>query len=172
MKKPIKRILIAVAVVVVAVVGYIGFDMVRTVTQIPEAYAAWDSASLLVEYMETHDGAWPTSWDELFSAARTLPREDRALRGHSTNNLDKIAQLVRIDWTADPQELAQAEPKPDGIPFRVVTRADGSDFPTLWSGAEPNTLIWEYLKEESSNKPSHHTAESRAGARLPASGER
>ena len=172
MKKPIKRILIAVAVVVVAVVGYIGFDMVRTVTQIPEAYAAWDSASLLVEFMETHDGAWPTSWDELFSAARTLPTEDRALRGCSTNNLHKIAQLVRIDWSADPQELAQAKPEAQSIPFRVVTRADGSDFPTLWSGAEPNRLIWKYLKENSSNKPSHHTAESRAEARLPASGER
>jgi len=164
MKKPIKRILIAVAVVVVAVVGYIGFDMVRTVTQIPEAYAAWDSASLLVEYMETHDGAWPTSWDELFSAARTLPREDRALRGHSTNNLDKIAQFVRIDWHANPQELAQARLEADSIPFRVVTRADGSDFPTLWSGAEPNTLIWEYLKEKTSNTSLHGSTESRASA--------
>ena len=147
--------MVAVALVVLAVVAYIGFDIWRTVTQIPEAYAAWDTASLVIEYMETHDGVWPKSWDELFSAAQTLPTENRILHEYSTNTLntlDKIAQLVRIDWTADPHQLAQAKPEPDSIPFRVVTRADGSDFTTLWSGAEPNTLIWQYLNKKSSNK--------------------
>ena len=69
MKKPTKRILIAVGLAVWAAVAYIGFHMWRTVTQIPEAYAAWDAATLVIEHLDTHGGAWPRSWEELFAAA-------------------------------------------------------------------------------------------------------
>ena len=143
MKKPIKRFLITAGLAVLAAISYIGFDMWRTVTQIPEAYAAWDSAILVVEYMDTHDGAWPRSWDELLNATNTLPRGDTRIHGTPT---DQFSKLVRIDWRADPSKLAEAIPETGNLPFRVITRADGSDFPTLWSGAEPNTLVWEYLK--------------------------
>ena len=149
MKKPIKRILITVGLVVLAAISYIGFDILRTATQIPEAYAAWDAATLVIEYMDTHDGAWPRSWDELLTAAKTLPKDDRRIRG---TPIDQLSTRVRIDWDADPRKLAEAIPDPDALPFRVITRADGSDFPTLWSGAEPNTLILEYLKQKDANK--------------------
>jgi len=149
MKKPIKRILIAVALLVVAIVACMGFRVWRVVSRgIPDAYAAWDCATLIVEYMDTHDGVWPKSWEDVFSAAETLPRGDRALRGHSINNLDQIALRVRVDWNANPRQLAAAKPKGEDIPFHVITRADGSDFPTVWSGKEPNTLIWRHLKED------------------------
>lgn len=151
MKKPVKRMLVGVGVVVLIAVAYIGFDMWRTVKQIPEAYAAWDSATLVIEYMDTHDGAWPRSWDEVFSAAKTLPNGNRGLRGHNSNTVARIAGLVRIDWSADPHVLTHARPTSERTPFRVITRADGSDFPTLWSGAEPNTLVWEYLKHKAAN---------------------
>ena len=143
MKKPIKRILITAGLVLLATIAYIGFDMWRTVTQIPEAYAAWDAASLVIEYMDTHDGAWPRSWDELLTATKTLPKDGRQIRG---TPIDQFPTFVRIDWAADPSKLAEAIPELDALPFRVITRADGSDFPTLWSGAEPNTLVWKYLK--------------------------
>jgi hypothetical protein len=162
MNKPIKRILAGIALAILAGGAYIGFDIWRTVTQLPEAYAAWDSATLVIEYMDTHAGAWPRSWDEVFSAARTLPNDSRGLHGHSTNDLSDIARLVRIDWNANPREMAESRSPAGGIPFRVITRANGSDFPTLWSGAEPNTLVWEYLTRKTSNhrlqNPSHPDA--------------
>ncbi len=133
------------------------------VTQIPEAYAAWDSATLVIEFMDTHEGTWPRSWDDVFSAAKTLPKDNRGLRGHDSNTLTRIASLVRIDWSADPQTLTHARPTSKKIPFRVITRADGSDFRTLWSGAEPNTLVWEYLKQKAANNTSE-------GIRQPADG--
>lgn len=149
MKKPIKRILITAGLALIAYISYIGFNMWRTVTQIPEAYAAWDSATLVIEYMDTHDGAWPRSWNELLTAAKTLPKGDRHIRG---TPIDQFSTLVRIDWGADPGKLAEATPAPNALPFRVITRADGSDFPTLWTGAEPNILVWEYLKQKDANK--------------------
>ena len=101
MTKPVKRILLAAGVVVVAVLTYIGVGIHRSVYHgIPEAYAAWDSASLIVEYMETHGGKWPQSWGDLLSAAQTLPHGDRMLRG--TNAPASIPRLVRVDWNADP----------------------------------------------------------------------
>ena len=152
MNKPIKQIIGAIAVMVLAVIVYMGLHMLLTVKRIPEAYAAWDSATLVIEYMNQHKGAWPQSWDDVLSAAETLPHDGRILRGHSSNTISRIRKLVRIDWSADPHKLAQAKPDSTHIPFRVITRADGSDFPTLWSGIEPNTLVWEYLKQNAANQ--------------------
>lgn len=163
MKKPVKRILGVTGVMALAAIAYVGFDLWRTVKRIPEAYAAWDSATLVIEYMDTHGGAWPRSWDDVFSAAKTLPNGDRGLRGHDSGTVARIAGLVRIDWSADPRVLAHASPKSEVMPFRVITRGDGSDFPTLWSGKEPNTLVWEYLKRKAANKTS-------TGIRQPADG--
>lgn len=153
MKKLIKQILASVAVAILAVAAYVGVDICRTIKRIPEAYAAWDSATLIIEFMDTHDGAWPSSWEDVFSAAQTLPDNGRTLRGNDASTLSRIARLVRIDWSADPRTMAEAQPQPGDIPFRVITRADGSDFPTLWSGKEPNTLVWEYLKRKRANTP-------------------
>ena len=161
MKKPIKRILLGALFLAVAAAAYVGFDIWRLVSKgIPEAYAAWDCASLIEEYMDTHDGAWPRSWDALFSAARTLPQGgDRMLRGHTTNDLHRIKELVRVDWTSDPKKLSLVKCEGESIPFHVVTRPDGSAFPTIWSGKEPNTLIWKFLKEKASIKASEATSE-------------
>ena len=114
MKKPTKRILIAVGLAVWAAVAYIGFHMWRTVTQIPEAYAAWDAATLVIEHLDTHGGAWPRSWEELFAAATTLPRNGRRLQGTSP---DRLAKLVRIDWNADPREMTTASASPAACLF-------------------------------------------------------
>ena len=154
MKNPIKRILIAAGLILLAAVAYIGFHMWRTVAQIPEAYAAWDAATLVIEHLDTHGGEWPRSWEELFAAAKTLPNNDRRLHGTSP---DRLAKLVRIDWNADPREMTRASASPGRMPFHVITRADGRDFPTLWTGAEPNTLVWEYLNKKNADArlPTH-----------------
>lgn len=152
MNKPIKHALIPVFFFVLVGVVYVGYGIWRTAFKgTTEAYAAWDCASLVVEYMDTHSGRWPQSWEDLFSAARTLPHGDRALRGHSIENLQRISQLVRVDWDADPQKLAQATLEGKRIPFSVISRSDGSPFPMVWQGAEPNTLVWEYLKQKTPN---------------------
>ena len=149
---PLKRVVVVSLLLILIGAVYLGFGIWRTAFRgTAEAYAAWDCASLLIEYMETHDGTWPGSWEDLLSAAQTLPHGDRMLRGHTADNLHKIAELVRVDWDADPRELAQATLDGKDVPFRVVTRLDGSPFSMVWEGAEPNTLVWEYLKNRGSN---------------------
>lgn len=132
---------------VAAVLGYCGFRTWRLVAQgIPEAYAGWDCATLVVEHMATHGGAWPRNWEELLAAATALPDGNRFLHGCSMNDVQKIRALVRVDWTADPKQLSRAQRRDDDPPFMVITRADGSALQTIWEGTEPNTLVWEYLQ--------------------------
>jgi hypothetical protein len=147
MNRPIKRLVLTSFLLILTAIVYVGFGIWRTACRgVSEAYAAWDCALLLVEYMETHDGTWPGSWEDLLSAAQTLPNSDRMLRGHTADNVHKIAEFVRVDWDADPRKLAQATLAGEDVPFRVVTRLNGAPFSMVWEGAEPNTLVWEYLK--------------------------
>ena len=147
MKTTSKQVMIGLSLLLIAVVAYFSIAITRTARRIPEAYAAWDTATLIIEFMDTHEGKWPSSWDDLFSAARALPHGGRALRGYSIDTLSTLPRIVRIDWNADPLTLMKATDGKETPPFRVVTRADGSDFPTVWSGAEPNAMILEYLQK-------------------------
>lgn len=109
---------------------------------IPEAYAGWTTADLVLDHLEAHGGAWPTGWADLRAAG------EHRLEGHGPGpmrwDLGELERLVKVDWAADPKQLAAM---PDGHPpFHAITRADGSDFPVVWQGAEPNQMILDYLK--------------------------
>lgn len=44
----------------------IGFWLVLGVTHgIDDAYAEWGAADMLIDYMESHDGRWPSNWEAL-----------------------------------------------------------------------------------------------------------
>ena len=142
-------VLAAVAVLIL-VVAWFAYQLFRYPNAIPEAYAAWDTGALIVEYMDTHEGEWPRSWDELLSTVSTPSMYDSvSLNGVGSYGPDvsSLQNVVSIDWTADPAQLVHAEWQDDQPPFRVVTRKDGSDFPMVWEGAEPNEMIWRYLRK-------------------------
>src|SRR5688500_12227787 len=65
-----------------------------------------------------------------------------------------LRQTVAVDWAFDPASFMHAEAGERPI-LRVVTRIDGSDFETLWEGAEPNEMIRDYLLIVS-HAPRHH----------------
>lgn len=116
-----------------------------------EAYAAWDTGTLVIEYLETHDGRWPQSWDDLLTVLEGERGRQVMLYGASAGDVEYARSLrrrVAIDWTADPADLSRARLREGAPPFRAVTRPDGSDFETVWEGAEPNELIWRYLRGE------------------------
>ena len=50
-----QKIAVAVILPVLGIAVFIGWRMVNTVRHIPDAYAAWDTGTLLVEYMRSHD---------------------------------------------------------------------------------------------------------------------
>jgi hypothetical protein len=60
-----RKLLIAALFLVLAFLAFIGYEYVYLNRHIPEAYMAWDTGTLLVEYMKTHNDKWPSSWEDL-----------------------------------------------------------------------------------------------------------
>ncbi len=136
-----KKIIFGIILAVLACVAYYGYRIVRVVNQIPTAYAAWDTGTLLVEYLKSHTNRWPSSWDDLLSVMNTGSTNQITLWGANagdTNYALSLHQKVAIDWKFDPSRTNQGSP---------VTRADGTKFEFVWGGAEPNQMVRDYLKE-------------------------
>ena len=136
-----RNIIIGILVAVLAFAAYFIYGFVYTVHHVPEAYAAWDTGDLLIEYMKLHDNHWPSSWDELVPAMNGGTNGALTLWGanpdNKTNYVLSLRKTVAIDWSFDPRH-------PDGK--SPVTRLDGTKFPVLWNGAEPNEMVRIHLK--------------------------
>ena len=143
-----RRIVICAVVFVLTVAGWAAYHIVSAVRSVPDAYAAWDTGTLIIEYLDTHDGKWPRSWDDLRAAAASAPKHNRTLYGAGAYH--DLPSRVRVDWEADPKEIARAECREGTPPVHVVTRVDGTDFRVVWVGAEPNEMIWDYLRRHDS----------------------
>lgn len=135
-----RKLILAISAAALAVAAWIGYRAVYTLRHVPEAYAAWDTGTLLVEYLQTHDNHWPTSWDDLLTVL-DLPREaDIVLYGSSGGNAAyarSLRERIAVNWSLDPAQIADANP---------VTRPDGNAFTVLWEGGDPNEIVREYLR--------------------------
>jgi hypothetical protein len=135
-----RKIILGIAVAVASAAGYFGYRVVYTLRRIPEAYAAWDTGTLLVEYMKSHGDRWPSSWEDLLSAMNRSPGEEimfRGARAGDTNYAISLRKVVAIDWRFDPSQPGETS---------SVTRPDGTKFPIVWQGADPNEMVRRYLK--------------------------
>ncbi|HXC99549.1 MAG TPA: hypothetical protein VN048_09420 [Verrucomicrobiae bacterium] len=142
-----QKIITGIALVVFAWAVWYGYRIAHTVNQIPTAYAAWDTGTLLVEYMKSHNNRWPSSWDDLLSVINTNSSNQFTLWGATadvTNYALTLRQKVVIDWKFDPSPTNQGSP---------VTRADGTKFEIVWNGAEPNDMVRRYLTSTHTNAP-------------------
>jgi hypothetical protein len=142
-----RKITIAVVLTIFGVVAYFGYGIIYTLQRIPEAYAAWDTGTLLVEYMKSHENRWPSSWDDLLSVVRSNSEDQVMFRGAKTGDTNYAALLrtkVSINWKFDPSRGGQSLP---------ITRLDGTKFPIVWEGAEPNEMVHRYLTTSITNAP-------------------
>src|SRR5260221_606754 len=72
---------------VLGVAGWFGYRLLYTVSHIHEAYAAWDTGTLLVEYMTVHDDSWRVA----------LPAtERRPLSGDGSNDPRTTMSQLRL----------------------------------------------------------------------------
>ena len=147
-----RHVLLTIGTVAAIVVGWFVYDFYVQWRALPYQYAAWDTANLIVEHLDTHDGQWPKSWDDLIAAADTLPRDGRRLYfvDGEINHFEDLPKLVAVDWNADPETIAQVEREDVSEAVRVVTRADGGDIRVMF--ADPNGIIWGYLRERSQSE--------------------
>jgi hypothetical protein len=121
--------------------GWTAYRFLYTWSHIAEAYAAWDTGTLLVAYMKSHDNRWPTSWEELLSVLSDESGDQIPLRGAHAGDLaygSSLREMVAVDWTFDPVHRDAKSP---------VTRLDKTAFPIVWEGHDPNEMVRAYLKE-------------------------
>ncbi len=141
-----RTIISLIGIAVLALVLWTGYSAFRSWRLLPEAYAAWDTGTLLVEYLDAHDNQWPTSWDDLLTILETPRGREIPLYGASAGDMEYARSLrdkVAVDWDFDPTHMAEASP---------VTRPDGSAFPVLWQGADPNEVVREYLNSSAAEE--------------------
>lgn len=139
-------IVISIVSVVLVLIGIGAWYIVTfliTLKQIPQAYAAWTAADLVIDHMEAHDGAWPEGWEDLFHAADIRKANGMMLQW----KVEELPSLVAVDWSADPAVFVEVSAVGDDPPFLVVTRPDGTEFPTVWQGRELNEMILDYLRK-------------------------
>ena len=137
MKRKTKIFLSACLALLAAGIGFAIFAVHASIIAVDDSYAQWDAALAVISYMERNDGAWPTNWEAVHKGY--LSATD--LRGLGWDNL---YTRIDIDFSADPEELRTVELYQGEPPFKVIWLRNGKTH--CWSGAEPNTLILEYLK--------------------------
>jgi hypothetical protein len=143
-----KKIVLATAIAGIGIAGYFVGRVLYAVNHVPEAYAAWDTGSLLIAYMQSHDGRWPHGWDDLLSVVEGEGGQPILLRGAEAGDgeyLKRLRTMVAVDWSFDPATSA-----PDSRP---VTRPDGSRFRMLWQAGDPNKMVHRYIEAHGNAPP-------------------
>ncbi len=143
----VRKIFLLATFGMVGVVVWIAYSFFHTAALLPEAYAAWDTGTLLVEYMKANDDRWPSSWNELLTVMDLESGKSIPLRGAGAGDVRYAQALharVSVDWTFDPSRPGEARP---------VTRIDGAPFPVVWE--DPNTMVRDYLLARASTRESH-----------------
>ncbi|TWU35607.1 hypothetical protein Q31b_50420 [Novipirellula aureliae] len=140
-----RRLVQFAAVVLVLAFGIVAWSVIRTIREIPEAYAAWDTGTLLTTYLDQNDGKWPSGWDDL---ATVIDDNEPMLFSRSNEDgeqisneeyITKLQSMVDVDWTYFPVPGNAASP---------VTRVDGGAFRTVWVGAEPNEMVRSFIAHQ------------------------
>lgn len=107
-----------------------------------DAYASWGDGDLVIEFMDAHEGRWPSSWSELEEFLEST--EDKTTMGGSVSDLQ---ERIVIDFKFD-IERASSEIQRDGVaprswPIRLRTGSNAH-----FEGNEPNQRVFEYLKNK------------------------
>lgn len=135
-----RTIISLIGIAALAFVPWTAYGIFRTWRLLPETYAAWDTGTLLVEYLKANDDRWPSSWDDLLTVLDSPGGSDIVLYGSSGGNAAyarSLRETVAVGWSFDRARIADADP---------VTRPDGSAFGVLWEGGDPNEMVREQFR--------------------------
>ena len=134
----LRRMLISVAIIAF-VFSLLLFA--KRVIDVPfDAYKNWAMGDLIVAFMEEHDGAWPSDWDDLRPTCKKLG--GRLIGGET---FDSLQRAVDIDFEFAPESAADAIDASDTEPvFCVIWLKNGST--AHYEGDEPNQRVFDFLK--------------------------
>jgi hypothetical protein len=144
MKKNWKIITGGVLVLLVVAVVAFGWLMYKSLEAVWDSYAEWDVALACIHHMKKHAGSWPKNWSELESAYKTTPD----LRG--PHGWQDVTNRVDVDFAFVPSGLARHKAGAAEPPARVIWLRNGKTH--YWTSAEPNALVFDYLKTQAANQ--------------------
>ncbi len=139
------KIALVIGLVSLSITAIVVFIVIRIVNDTRNAYASEWVAGEIIDYMETHGGAWPKDWLDL------RPIHDRYVsEGKCPWNFAMFQERVLVDWTADPKRLAAIQDQANTPPFSVITLRNGKR--ANWRNMEPNRMIHDWLREKAKKK--------------------
>ncbi len=103
--------------------------------EVEDGYAVRSITARVISFMETHDGRWPKSWEEL--------QTDFAAHGGVGSVMD-LRNRVAVDFEADAEQLRQQSIETSRANYRVIY-AHGF----LANDHEANAVLYRYFREKS-----------------------
>jgi len=106
---------------------------------IDDGYALWGAGEMVIDYLKTHDGKWPRSWDDLrpqFSV------NNGRVGGWS---FSQFQDRVGIDFNADPDDLRRKSSGSPHADFRVIWAKRDSG---IRVGDDPNQMLCDYFRQQ------------------------
>ncbi len=95
------RIVVILVVVAALVLGFCVYSGISTSLHAEHVlHAALLTIQLLDEYVDQHEGDWPSSWAEL----EELPNREGGMYEWPADSLE-VQQYVSVDFSADPERL-------------------------------------------------------------------
>jgi hypothetical protein len=129
-----------IATIVLAVAGVVIYIVLGFSYGIDDGYALWGASDMVIDYMRTHNGNWPRSWEDLrpqFNA------NNGRVGGWSFSHYqDRVA----IDFNADPDQLRRKSAASPQATFRVIW----AKWPFgVTVGDGPNQMLCDYFRQQS-----------------------
>jgi hypothetical protein len=148
MQSGLKQRLVFGVFTMILVVGclalWLGFRAFTSVTvRQPDAYAMQSAGQLIVDHLRLHSGAWPRSWAELRDTCAETGMH--IVSTNADSEIEELKKRIEIDWSADPESIRRLGLQADAVPATLVRLRSGSH--ASFVGAEPNQMIWDYLKK-------------------------
>ncbi len=119
----------------------------RVLDRVKDQYAIAQAVSALTEYIEQTEGRWPSDWESLRAAHKTVTD-----RGENACTFEEVQDRVEIDFSVSTTTLLKNEAQSKTPPFDVIRLKHPT---TAWTFGEPNEQIAIYLRrsQESHNDP-------------------
>ena len=106
---------------------------------IDDAYALLGAGEMVIDYLKTHDGRWPRSWEDLrpqFSV------NNGRVGGWSYG---RFQDRIDIDFEVDPDDLRRQSAESPRATFRVIRARWDTGMRVL---NDPNQMLCDYFRQE------------------------
>ena len=130
--------ILAILVVFGVVVAGVYF-MLPLGSGIDDGYALWGAGEMVIDYMKTHNGEWPRSWEDLRPQFNI---NNGRVGGWSFSHFQN---RIAIDFNADIDQLYQKSIESPRRTFRVIWARHDSG---VRVGDDPNQILCDYFRQK------------------------